>query len=467
MAHPNTAPGSRALFVLGEKVTSTELGRMGDSAIQSVYNGLLHRLLADSAGNPRNGFVGNDCLVSISAGLTMSIAPGFGMYYDSALTGDFSPYWLPVVLPSAVTTALAAHDATNPRIDLVCIASGTLDDVSENISVKDPTTGVTSTQAANQRRKWLATVTTVTGTPAAIPAAPATPSGKIVLAEVLVPAVSGAVTVRDARPLLSFAYDDKPSVQPEMASNYIAETGAQLVVSASVGMMLAVSAGFAVIEGRTYKVKYQTVTVTAAHPTLARIDEVVVHAGGTLAVLAGTPGGAPSAISATAVRLATVAVAAAAVAIGASNITDGRIREPISVSQVRANTLTASRMSGHMRPRSANMTTAAESGNRIDVTVQAQDTDGVATADAVAFDCRVVTGTMQPGGANWALSVTGGTATSITGSDVLWIATVAGAGLATVRVQDLSGTFAGTVYLVVTPANGYFGPSFRQQLIFV
>jgi hypothetical protein len=81
------------------------------------------------------------------------------------------------------TLAVSASDATNPRIDLVCL---TIEDSQYAGSNDD------------------AIIQVITGTPAINPSAPATPASSLVLAQVLVPASTGSIVTADITDKRSF-----------------------------------------------------------------------------------------------------------------------------------------------------------------------------------------------------------------------------------------------------------------------
>ena len=94
---------------------------------------------------------------------TSSLAQGHLLGYNDAST----------------TVALTAH-AANPRIDLVWAqARDNAEDASGSTDFR---------------------ISKTDGTAAASPSAPTAPAGALVLAEILVPATSGAVTITDRRP---------------------------------------------------------------------------------------------------------------------------------------------------------------------------------------------------------------------------------------------------------------------------
>lgn len=105
----------------------------------------------------------------------------------------------------------------------------------------------------------------------------------------------------------------------------------------SSGMQVKVPAGFAMVRGHYYSnTAIETLTIAAAHATLARIDSVILELDPSantilLTVLTGTAASTPAAPSLTQtdtgvyqIRLANVAVAAAATTITSGNVTDTR-----------------------------------------------------------------------------------------------------------------------------------------------
>jgi hypothetical protein len=345
-------PGGRANWTTYQQVKAERLNNIGDMALQSLTHILAWLFRDQVADAPQSGFPkADDCKVT-AAGLVLSIAKGIGFYYDSAETEAFQPHYKPIVVSSATNTTLDAHDATNPRIDIVCLAPAT--DTDEAASCFLKTAGTVTTTAIDTRQRWTHTLQVVKGTPAATPSAPATPSGYLKIAEVLVPAVSGAVTVTDTRPILTFghAWSADPAAEYVDSDGFVPGTGNELVVSATspASLNVRVAAGEVVCNGaqgtKRYRYNATTLAVSAAHATLARVDLVVADDDGTLKVVAGTPAGSPVAPSPGAgqVPLAQFVVAALASSIANGDITDLREREPFGPSQLRAAAVTTPKL---------------------------------------------------------------------------------------------------------------------------
>lgn len=116
----------------------------------------------------------NDLVVSQSAtpAMSVSIAAGWAIIVGN-YTSNMGAY--SIYNDAAVTATITTADATNPRIDRICLTVG-----------DSAYTGVTNT----------VTVNVVAGTPAGSPVAPATPTNSISLATVAVGA--GVTTIVNA-----------------------------------------------------------------------------------------------------------------------------------------------------------------------------------------------------------------------------------------------------------------------------
>jgi hypothetical protein len=455
MAHPRNNPGGHVIFTQGEKLIEADLERIGTMAEQTALH-FLARVFQGADGLPISGFFEDDCKVTAS-GLTATIAAGWGLYYDSSSSDAWGAHYKPIVISADITQAINAHDATNPRWDLISLAPGTDDDESASRNVKNITTGVVASQTVDKRTRWLYTLTYTAGTPGASPSTPATPSGHIAVARIRVPAAAGAVSVDDLRPRLQVAAGAASEPPEEYAANFVpgSSTELQVTENSPTGMSVLVRDGEAVIQGKRYRYGRQSVTVTAAHATLERIDTIVADFDGTIQCLAGTPGGAAASVAADQVSLATITIPALDAAITDSQITDTRERRPYDAGDhLRDDTVVAAHIGATTKPIRALLSAGAESSNAIAVTVTAQDADGTALTGAKTFLARLYSASMEPlAPADWSLAETGaGSGLTTSGATGLIFDTGA-AGTATITVTDDTAAFAGTVYLLVEPIN--------------
>jgi hypothetical protein len=417
MSDPLNNPGGRVNFDTNERIVSADFDNVGNIALQSL-TGFLAMLMRDSLFDvPFSGFVGpSDCLVSLSsAPLTIQVAKGIGFYYDSAESGAFSAHYKPIIVPSAFTHELGAHDATNPRIDIVCLAPSTTDDQPSSRLVLN-----TGTTSINKRTRLSYDYTVVAGTPAATPSAPAVPSGYVKIAECRVPATSGSAVITDHRPrlVLGQAFTEADYI----SDSYVPGSGAELQVSATspAAMAVDVASGECVIVAtsgvRRRRYGNQRLTVTAADPTNPRIDIVVAKPDGTLAVTAGTPAGSPVAPSPSTGEevLAQIAVAAAAASIVGANITDMRTREPVGSSKIRDSAVTTAKIADagvtpaklskmHVVP---SISDPSGGGSSPTVQIGTRDVDGAVVARAQLYRVEVY----SAGAGVFTIAITAGTA---------------------------------------------------------
>lgn len=134
-----------------------------------------------SAMFPSAGVVGPDDLAvtqNATPNMSVNVAAGAAILpgTQATLQGDYHGYQ-----DASVNLAIAAANASNPRIDIVCAG------------VNDGQySGSTTTLAANT---WGCFV--ITGVAAPSPVAPATPTSSVVLAQVLVPASATSIVTAD------------------------------------------------------------------------------------------------------------------------------------------------------------------------------------------------------------------------------------------------------------------------------
>lgn len=282
--------GGRFNHNLGQLLLTADMNRMGDLAIQSLVH-LLGLLFYDAANEvPQTGlasFEGADdfCRVTMTGDLSFAVAPGWGLAFDASRIGtnDWGvAAYRPVVIETQLTGSLEANIATEPRIDVISAAPRWAEDQVSNRNVKDPTTGARHVNAMPLRHRFSGQVVVTKGTPSATPSVPATPTGHIKLAEVFVPASSGAATVADHRPILTMARGLRPSpgedhVVEGLEPTMVGVTGAE------------VGSGIAEIRGR--RIRYAATgemqpTHNAGAPS--RYDLLVARDDGIIELVEGT-----------------------------------------------------------------------------------------------------------------------------------------------------------------------------------
>lgn len=411
--------GGRVNHELGALLLSTDVNRIGDMAIQSLVH-LLGLLFYDSTPGhaaPQSGFPGDMCLVSMTGDLSYTVAPGWGLMFDASELGSEDwgiAAYRPIVLADAVSGALAANDATHPRIDVISIGPAWVDDLVVSRNFKNPTTGARHVTGMPQRRRFGAQVVVTTGTPDASPVAPPTPTGHIKLADVHVPAGAGPATVVDRRPLLTLARE----FRPVPGENYVVE-GLEPSIVGLTGAQ--VGAGVAEIGG----VRYRFAPTGELQPTHnvgapSRYDLLVARADGTIELLEGTTtrptqDDAPEG----SVLVGVVVVKGASADVQA--VLDEREFGHIGPAQLRAGAVVATIADGELpgaKLTNATVTTAklAEAARSIHVqlthqgynganqrhTILAQvvDANGAPVSRVVDLSCVMRDATWNPGGAN-------------------------------------------------------------------
>jgi hypothetical protein len=343
--------GGRLNTATGQLLTSTDVDRIGDQALQTQ----LHQMMvwyfdagvdAPASGFPRSrgGASDNHCRVDATGDLSFLVQPGWGLFFDASQLGadEWAPEaYLPIVLPSAFASSLAAHDPTNPRIDLVIIQPMYVEDQNVSRNIKNPTTGEITSQGVNQRRRFSAQVQVVTGTPAASPVAPSVPAGWLRIASAEVPATAGAAVWFDDRPMVELGGDLISSAPPErMTLDHVADDPiGQLLVEEIVPNELGVwlNPGRATISGQTRAYPRTKLAIGAADPTDPRIDTVVVADDGTVFVVPGSPDPSPvpAGLAKGFLPVAYVTVPALAASVGSGDIEDVRVFSWVDPEQVR------------------------------------------------------------------------------------------------------------------------------------
>lgn len=321
--------GGRSLANEGELATYTKWNKVGGIALQTMLHILAELTWHEPNGVPKTGFPGNDLLCEQGTGvLDIDVVPGCGFYHDTAATEEFGPHYQPMVLDATVTKTLDAHDATNPRFDIICVAPATEDDRSGLRNIKDVSTGAVSAQSVYTRRRLTLDIQVVKGTASATPAVPATPTGYVKISTISVPAVSGAVTITDERPRLSWGHKWTSDPSAPYAQNHVVDgVGNELlVVPDGATMDVAVLDGEARING--YRERYESDVITlTSHGSLTTYAIIYAKDDGTIAGM-GSTGGYPSPLG-NWIRLANFVIPAGTTAITAGMMTDMRTFYPI------------------------------------------------------------------------------------------------------------------------------------------
>lgn len=156
--------------------------------IQEMMLRLLHGDDTPSAGG--GGVLGGLVCDNVSGQMQSSVTPGWGWYYDATLPSPQSPFGVVVLHETTIVNHTPA-DGSNPRIDVISIASP-----SDTDTVESTLTWEAAPENRPTQRGAQPALVVTAGTPAGSPVAPATPAGHLKLCEVTVPA--GATNLNSA-----------------------------------------------------------------------------------------------------------------------------------------------------------------------------------------------------------------------------------------------------------------------------
>lgn len=217
------SPIGHVLWNTNQRLTSDDLNADGIAPIQMLMAFFqrffkMEELEANPAGlqGSMTGFFGSDCLVEVDDGLDLVVRPGLGLHHVNP--NDLNPFphpWpafeppmVPIVIPEAVPITIEAHSA-GPRVDLVYLVVIEVNEEPDTRAIWDAGAGQFNPESVDTWRRFAVEIAVVKGTADQdyVNAPPSEVRGDgsgnalrwTVLAEVEVPATSGAVTVRDLR----------------------------------------------------------------------------------------------------------------------------------------------------------------------------------------------------------------------------------------------------------------------------
>lgn len=175
----------RQIWTAFERIVTSDLNKISTEIYKDFQEGFIQELGASG-----NIFIANGFRCTRVNATTVSVAAGRG--YGTVTVGDAEePAFAAFVRDAAGNMTIATADPTNPRIDLIVVARS----VSELTELRDirtsPSDTITPTNLVKTRRES-SQVSVIAGTPNVAPVAPAyNAATQIVLAEVLVTAVTG------------------------------------------------------------------------------------------------------------------------------------------------------------------------------------------------------------------------------------------------------------------------------------
>lgn len=183
---------SRKNFNDGQEVIFQDLQALQALAGREIYDRVVYELLQRVG----TGVFQDSFIVSYVGAALVSVNQGVGFQRDLTQVSP-EPVQRMLYLASSGNQALAPADTSNDRIDKICIRAARADTLTENRLYKATLSSTPATTPLVTETDWLSEVLVVTGTPSGSPAVPATPSGYIALASVLVHAVTGVTGAGD------------------------------------------------------------------------------------------------------------------------------------------------------------------------------------------------------------------------------------------------------------------------------
>lgn len=151
---------------------------------------LYERVIWEMLQRTDNAFFQGSFSATYVSGVTLNLIAGLGFQTDNTQV-DPEPKKRPLYLSSASLQTLASPDSSHDRIDLICVKSLRVNSDTETRNYKDPISSAISAQSFVVETDWGADIQIVAGTPGVSPTVPATPSGYLPIASLLVHAVTG------------------------------------------------------------------------------------------------------------------------------------------------------------------------------------------------------------------------------------------------------------------------------------
>lgn len=183
-------------FNAREQALSSDLVRLQKLASRELQNLIAdeERALVDptltaygsviGAGEPINAAAQLPGLISGPSTFDVTVGAGEAFLFDNTITGDDSPYQVVRWVETAL--AISTPDATDARVDLIVATPATENtDLESRNLLLDPVARTIAPQNVFKTQNPNATLSVVTGVPAALP--PAVPAGAVAIFEVVVP----------------------------------------------------------------------------------------------------------------------------------------------------------------------------------------------------------------------------------------------------------------------------------------
>jgi hypothetical protein len=208
----------RPVWSDGAEVNHTDLSNIGARSERELYERVLFQMLQ----KVENAFFDDSFSVSRTNATTVSIAAGTGFQTDNTQVAPESTKRL-IYRASAVSQALNAAHASLNRIDIICVRANRVTSDTATRKFQNAVTDAVTDQTFPIETDWQADISYTAGTPDASPAVPATPSGYIKVAELLITAVTGLASSSDITDRRTRFYTDNGNFEyvdyEELAAN--------------------------------------------------------------------------------------------------------------------------------------------------------------------------------------------------------------------------------------------------------
>lgn len=347
----------------GNIFKGSDVQKIGEASLAALEHllQLMHYVSEDTA--PMTGVLGefggtdNHLLVTKGTGdLVFDITTGMGFVFDAAqISADpfNSLAYRAAILRSSGSGVVTAHDVTNPRIDIVYLTVGTSTDEPVNrksriITGPDAGDPEVPDPSVDIRTFRSGTLAVIAGTPAATPVAPTVPAGGLPLAEALVPATSGAITIRDIRNFIQLGELFRGVPPHWYQSPHVCGVTPpdNMEVTYASATTVDVADGCHVTGTVAKHSQPQTLTLSALPSGNDRIDLVYVTPGNVLAIAAGVPAATPVTpnLPGGSQALAELYVTDTTGLAGSGAVTDLRRFGPIGAEQIQSGAV----IQGHM-----------------------------------------------------------------------------------------------------------------------
>lgn len=191
---------SQVLFNDGQELIYQDINKLQTFVRREFYERVMFEIIQRT----ENAFFGDSFKVNYSSPTAVTVNAGSGFQTDNTQVSPESKKRL-LYNSASATVNLDPADGTNNRIDIIVVKHARAVTETDTRKFKNASTSVITNELFNVANDWVTEIDFVTGTPSGSPAVPATPSGYIKIAELLVTAVtglSGSGAVTDTRTLV-------------------------------------------------------------------------------------------------------------------------------------------------------------------------------------------------------------------------------------------------------------------------